>query len=272
MGREDHAHPSLADAMTQLEAVRDDEVGDLALGLARPLERYHGRFEQRARPLGVEAGVDLRRALRRASRDLLLRAGEIEVEPRKAAAALVSPRRPRVVRHEMIERPPEVRANARLRGIEAREVARLERAGEEPLRKVARVFGGAPPREPDVRVDRPPIGAYEPIEGAGPLGRVMARHERHSRRPGRRKARRSIGGFGGRSHARAAWILAGFERRARAPDESTRRRRILLRVSPVRRGGRPTEMVAIRVQFRVSLKAVSPSLPLAARSAFAEGE
>ena len=101
-------------------------------------------------------------------REVRVEAREVDAGDRDAAAALEAPGRLVFVREEPVEARADEGAEPRLGGIVAGQVLALERAGEELLRQVLRVFRGAPPAQADVDVDRAPVAAGQRLVGRGP--------------------------------------------------------------------------------------------------------
>src|SRR5207245_5747644 len=78
------------------------------------------------------------------------------------------------VEDKAIDAEAEIGAEAALGGIEAIEEFALEQFGEETLREVLGVGGGAVPAKANVFVDGLPVGGAERVECAGAFGGVAA--------------------------------------------------------------------------------------------------
>src|SRR5579872_1911248 len=74
---------------------------------------------------------------------------------------------PRVT-YEMIQASPQVRAEGPLRGIVAGERIRFDSLREEALREVRGIFIRLAPAQPQIFVDRLPVGVHDSLEGLPP--------------------------------------------------------------------------------------------------------
>ena len=115
----------------------------------------------------MEPPLRIRIVAARMGREVGVEAREVDAGDGDPAAAFQAPGGLVLVRQEAVEARPDERAEAGLRGIVAREVLALERAREELLRQVLRVFWTAAPPEADVDVDRTPVAAGERFVGGG---------------------------------------------------------------------------------------------------------
>ena len=145
----------------------------------------HGACEQRPDHLVAKEAIEVAEIARRDRRQLPLGAGEIERQVLGLAAALFRALRLLRVLHEPIEAGAQERAELRLRGVVAFDVALLERHGEERLHDVLGRFGREPPVQAQVVIARAPVAGGEIAERHAPhvgIVRANALDDRPARR------------------------------------------------------------------------------------------